>query len=75
MSLPWKPIENAPKDRAVILFYLDCYGHQVVSVGSWCEGYEEAYWFCENNNIILSDLKNMWPTHYCEIVYPEDFVG
>jgi len=76
MNLKWEPIENAPKDRDIILFYPKVlwYDHPYVTVGKWygdlSAKISRPYWRCQAEWIGINSMRNCPPTHYCEIDYP-----
>ena len=78
----WQPIETAPKDRSILLFYPyieednNIIQFDYVSVGVWCEEIRhnktKCYWSNQNFYIMgIRHIKQYQPTHWCEITFPE----
>ena len=71
--MKWKPIETAPKDRDILLWFPTSGGR--ASIGRWDENKyhhnPKPYWTCDIVRIWgVSNVRNCQPTHWCEIEPP-----
>lgn len=73
----WQPIETAPKDRDVLLWFPAMCSTPKASVGNWDDDRyakkPRPFWTCEcegwaGKNLLRANP----PTHWCEITPPED---
>ena len=74
--MEWQPIETAPKDRRVLLYYpVSPYGEHFVVFGRWAD---ERYASCPRPHW-SHDMSHLWgarasrahqPTHWAEVPLP-----
>lgn len=72
----WQPIETAPKDRRILLFFPGLYGGYIAT-GEWeADQYVKKprpFWTCDCERWMgRTTLRGSPPTHWCEITMPNE---
>lgn len=74
--LDWQPIESAPLDEKVILYWPNLFDGPYVTAGMWCkDGYAKhprPFWGCDGEAWIgRTLLRANPPTHWAKINLPD----
>lgn len=79
--IDWKPIDTAPKDRRVLLFFSTLYGDWArVQVGGWDDDRyakkPSPYWRGDTETLLGKRwMRESIPTHWAEINEPDGTYG
>lgn len=74
----WQPIETAPKDRRILLYFPDLFSEPAIYGGNW---YDDAYNYKNPRPYWTADcarwagktcLRAHPPTHWAELTPPQD---
>jgi hypothetical protein len=67
----WQPIETAPKDRVILLYYPGSeYINPIMSTGEYYASVKGSYWSCHIPWMGIRWMKKNQPTHWCELEGP-----
>ena len=73
--LDWQPIETAPLDEKVILYWPTLFSDPYVTAGMWCKDEyakrPRPFWSCDGEGWIgRTMLRSNPPTHWAKITLP-----